>query len=199
MKTIQNIFIAALLTVYGFTLQAQQSYRIVPEKSTLKVTGTSSLHDWEMSVEKFKCELAVITGNPSIIIEKAHFTGMASSVASHSSIMDKKAREALGADKHPEIKFTLSNSLKIPEGSESFKGNATGELTIAGKTKTVTVPFSGKINAGNQLEISGAKVIDMTTFGIDPPTAMLGSLKTGKDVKITFTINLQSEEKFADK
>ncbi|MFO7658977.1 MAG: YceI family protein [Bacteroidales bacterium] len=198
MKAIINTFITAILMVLAFNSQAQQSFRLVPEKSNMKISGTSSMHDWEMSVEKFKCDFSVIIGNPSITIEKAHFTGISSSVKSHSSIMDKKARAALDAGKYPEIKFRLVNPLKIPAESESFTGSATGELSIAGKTKIITLPVNGKIGSENSFVITGSKVIDMTAFGIEPPTAMLGALKTGKDVKISFTINLQSEQGLAN-
>jgi polyisoprenoid-binding protein YceI len=157
----------------------------------MKIEGTSSLHDWDMKVEKFNCDLSLIIGNPSITIENVNFTGVSSTISSHNSIMDSKTRSALKADKYPEIKFTMTSPLKIVAQGNSFSGSATGELNIAGKARTVNLPFSGKKISDNTINISGAKKIDMTEYGINPPTAIFGTLKTGKDVIVSFEINLK--------
>lgn len=197
MKKERNIFITIVFVMITANALSQQNFRLVSEGSTMNISGTSSLHDWEMNVENFKCEISAIIGNPSITIERASFTGISSSLSSNSSIMDRKAKNALKTEKYPEIKFKLSQPLKIQPKGEVFNGTATGELSIAGKTKTISLPVSGKIVSENSLSINGSKVIDMTEFGIQPPTAMLGTLKTGKEVTISFTINLQPQNGLA--
>ena len=184
------LFVFVLLISFFNTL-AQQVYKVIPQYSSMKIEGTSSLHDWDMTVEDFKCDMSVIIGNPSITIEKVNFTGITSTISSHNSIMDSKTRNALKTQKYPEIRFRMTSPLKIASQGNSFSGTATGELFIAGKARTVSLPFSGKTTSENSISISGAKTIDMKEYGIDPPTAMFGALKTGKDVTVSFEISLK--------
>ena len=183
------IIVATIIKGY-WSLSAQQSYRLAPDESFMKIEGTSSIHDWEMDIERISCEMNATIGNPSIKITSASFTGKTSSIVSHSSIMDKKAHNALKADIYPEIKFRLLLAEPVPISKNTFQGRIDGELTIAGITKTITVPFKGKIEGKENLSITGSKKIDMTEFGIQPPTAMLGTLKTGKEVTVLFSLYL---------
>ena len=187
-KTYLFVFVLLINTL---NILAQQVYKVIPQNSTMKIEGTSSLHDWDMTVENFKCDMSVIMGNPSITIERVYFTGISSTISSHNSIMDSKTRNALKTEKYPEISFRMTSPLKIASQGNAFRGTATGELFIAGKTRTINLPFSGKTTSENLISISGAKKIDMTEYGVDPPTAMFGTLKTGKDVTVSFEIRLR--------
>jgi hypothetical protein len=42
----------------------------------------------------------------------------------------------------------------------------------------------------NGMEVKGIANVNMKDHGIDPPTMMLGTIKTGKDVKIGFDLDL---------
>ena len=44
------------------------------------------------------------------------------------------------------------------------------------------------MGANGEIYFQGSKSIDMTQFGITPPTALMGTLTTGKDVTITFKL-----------
>ncbi len=191
------LFITSTFVLLSFNVLSQESFKLVPESSSMKISGTSTLHDWEMKVENFKCDISAEIANPSITIDRANFTGISTSVVSHNSIMDNKAQDALKADKYPEIKFKLMNQVKLPSKGNTFNGTATGELLIAGKSRTINLPFTGKLLADNSIEIIGSKQIDMTEFGIQPPTAMFGTLKTGNDVTISFTINLKQQQAYS--
>ncbi len=191
------LFITSTFVLLSFNVLSQESFKLVPESSSMKISGTSTLHDWEMKVENFKCDISAEIANPSITIDRANFTGISTSVVSHNSIMDNKAQDALKADKYPEIKFRLMNQVKLPSKGNTFNGTATGELLIAGKSRTINLPFTGKLLADNSIEIIGSKQIDMTEFGIQPPTAMFGTLKTGNDVTISFTINLKQQQAYS--
>ena len=44
--------------------------------------------------------------------------------------------------------------------------------------------------ADGQYQVSGAYPMKMTDFGIEPPTALLGTMTTGDDVTINFNLTL---------
>ena len=191
----KKIYFASFLLismVYGNQYStAQQSFRLVPTNSSMTIEGTSSLHDWEMNVEKLSCLLNATVGNPSMSIQSVTFTAESSSISSHSSLMDSKAHDALKTKKYPEIRFRITSSLKVPVKDGSFQGIAEGELTLAGITRKISLPYKGKIAGKDNITITGSEKIDMTEYDIEPPTAMLGTLKTGKEVVISFSLDLK--------
>ncbi len=48
-----------------------------------------------------------------------------------------------------------------------------------------------KPNADNTITVTGTQKISMKDFAIDPPTFMLGTIKTGNDITLSFTIVLR--------
>ena len=68
--------------------------------------------------------------------------------------------------------LTLTQPATIP--AEALTGGAvtvqaTGDMTIHGVTKSVTIPLQTQLN-GSQIEVVGSLAFPMSDFGIDPPT-----------------------------
>ncbi|CAN0047466.1 unnamed protein product [Chrysoparadoxa australica] len=151
------------------------------EKSQVVILGTSSLHDWESTVESFS-----IKGS----IEAAQITDLQASfkvesIKSGKSIMDSKAQDALNAEKYPNIVFKAP-VLKITNG----KVTGQGTLSIAGKSKPIQfVATSQQVSSGDML-VKGSTKIKMTDYDIEPPTAMFGTLTTGDEVTVNYEILL---------
>jgi polyisoprenoid-binding protein YceI len=102
--------------------------------------------------------------------------------------MDKKIQDALKSDKHPEVRFTINNTRDVTVKDNKFAGTINGTLYIAGVSRTENIPFTGQLISGNRIQIKGSKKVKMTDFKISPPTAMLGALKTGDEVTVSFTL-----------
>ncbi len=180
--------VTAFVLVHPLASSDLQMYNSVLSKSSLKVTGTSSLHDWEMSVDDFSCQVTFIMGNPSIKLLDINFNAEANSFKSHSNIMDNKTLKAIRADEHPIIQFKSNNiDFKIPLENES-NGILPGELTIGGKTTHVNLPFKVEMISDESVEVTGTIQLKMTDFEIDPPTALLGTLQTGNEIEIHFKL-----------
>lgn len=169
------------------TVDAQIKYLIDNTNSSLIVEGTSSVHDWEMKVNDLKSNVVLqFNENKLAAIENATFTCRAEKVLSGNSIMNSKTHKALKAEKYPEITFNLKSVSGLKVNGHSIAGQATGVLKVAGIAQNVKINFSGKINPGHLFSISGSVPLKMSDYKIDPPTAMLGALKTGDEVKINF-------------
>lgn len=181
MKKFAAIF--AVLTISVVSLSFAQATYVMSTGTELMVSGTSTLHDWEMKSSKG-------TGQAVVTIENGAFKGIqslsvsltAETLESGKSQMDKNAYKALKTDKNPQIKYVLKD-IKSGQGNT---WTATGDLTIAGVTKTITMPVTVN-QQGNVLEFTGSISTKLTEFKIDPPTAMLGTIKTGNDVKLSFS------------
>jgi polyisoprenoid-binding protein YceI len=100
--------------------------------------------------------------------------------------MNGKLRDALGAEKHPMIEYRLTSIQQVP--GEGVKLKATGNLSIDGKSPPVTFAVDAAVDADGSVIAIGSVPLKMSSFGVDPPSAMLGILKTYDPVTIKFDI-----------
>jgi len=108
------------------------------------------------------------------------------------NLMDRKAHDALKEGKSPVISFTQQSVESLSSSNGRVNGRINGQLTIAGKTKQLSVPFSGRIE-NSRLIVTGTLDVKMSDFDIEPPTAMLGVLKTGNDVTLNYSFEFQPQ------
>ena len=101
------------------------------------------------------------------------------------SMMDKNTYKALKADEHPQITFALITPIKaVPPGTHTIAAKV--NLTIAGVTKAVDMSVTSVAAAHGNIEFEGSKAIKMTDYGIKPPVALFGTMKTGDEITIHF-------------
>jgi len=175
----KKITLAAILMLVGMVVYAQP-LTLDKANSQLSILGTSSVHDWASIVEKFDAS-ATLKDNE---LANVKFEAQVKSIKSGKSGMDKNTYTALDADHHSKISFAAS-SLKI-EG-DKLTGN--GSLTIKGKTNQIPVSLS--IQQKGVYIISGEIDLKMTDYGVEPPTALLGTIKTGDTITIAITLSLK--------
>jgi polyisoprenoid-binding protein YceI len=156
--------------------------------SFVRIEGTSTLHDWKM-------EGATIGGSVTAPpIEQwtnatpgteASISIPVTSIKSEHAKMDKLMAGALKVGANPMIRYQLTNAVLAQPGT-AFVLDTRGKLTIAGVTRDVDMQITGKRNANDTYTLTGQLPIRMSDYGIKAPTAMLGTIKTGNDVKVTF-------------
>ncbi len=170
---------------------AQVGYNLDFNKSSIVISGTSTLHNWEMNVTNASggfilsddlTDLGKLTEG-SIRID-------VSGIRSESNLMDKKAHDALKLKQFPQIKIKIENA-----AGKTGSGNATLLFAIAGTTKTVTDNFQILEEHQGNVAISGTLDIKMSEFGIAPPVAMLGTLKTGDSVSLRYNLHFRKDNK----
>lgn len=186
-------FYSLVLSMLMFSVtnaQAQNLYKLKTDKSSMVVVGTSTVHDWEVKATDLNAETALQFSENSISeISHIKFISPVTSLKSGKKLMDSKTHEALKANKFPEIKFTLKNPESIKLSKE--KAVVTGLLTIAGKTKEISLDVNFDIQNREKIEVSGEVPLKMSEFNIEPPTAMMGTIKTGDEVLIKFNLEFQ--------
>lgn len=169
----------------AFPVFSQQTYEVGSDP-VMKVSGTSTLHDWDMvSDEASGTATLRLSAGKVTTIQSAEISLPVKTLKSGKGQMDNNAYKALKADDHPEITFTLLEAHQ--DGGNDWK--ATGRLQIAGETKTV--PFQLKMaGEGTGLTLSGSADIKLTDFDVDPPTAIFGTIKTGNEMRISIEMKL---------
>ncbi|HRD79227.1 MAG: YceI family protein [Saprospiraceae bacterium] len=180
-----------MLTTSMF-LFAQSAYQVKSFKMT--VAGTSTLHDWESKANKVTAKGDIMADVNAIqsIKNLSVEVDAKSIISTKGKVMDTKTWEALKADQHPKITFKLSKVESISKSGAEFVIKTTGNLSIAGVTKSVPMEAKGKILANGDLEFSGSKLIVLSDFGMEQPTALMGTVKVGKEVTVKFSVVMSS-------
>jgi hypothetical protein len=195
MKSGFSIMLIIMLWVVPFNYS--QATNPVEEKTRLKstdisvtVSGTSSLHDWEMKSEDAVSEVLFTfndQGAPETM-ESATFRLKKTSLKSDKSGLDKRAYDAMNANRHPEIIFRTNKGGKLQKSGDNYLVDTGGELTIGGVTRQIEVSATCVNGDDTQLVCSGSKKLNMSNFDIDPPVMMLGALRTGDEITISYKI-----------
>lgn len=187
MKTMNVLLIVALVITMPMSEVKAQTFAAKTYK--LSVKGTSSLHDWESTVDKLEAKGSFVLRNNALsdlrdVVVQIPVKAIKSTKG---KMMDNKTWEAFNYEKHPAIKFVLTNR-KIDPAKNTL--TATGTLTMAGITKSVDLRILYKVLPGDELLISGTHTLRMTDFKMDPPTAMMGTIKVGDEVVVNFEMTL---------
>lgn len=105
--------------------------------------------------------------------------------------MDAKMQDALNSSRFSQITYVMGSCKYISELNGLSRVSSTGNLTVSGKTKSITVISNLKTLQDKTIEVTGEFEVHMTDFGIEPPTALLGTLKTANRVKVNYKLILQ--------
>jgi polyisoprenoid-binding protein YceI len=187
---LQTVLLIAL-TITCTTGIKSQNISLTGSDNTVVVTGTSTLHDWEMELLEFKTTAEINKNDDgSFEVTNAVFSANANNLTSDNSLMDKKTHEALRAKKAPEISFRQSTPITLDiEGEKSFR--IKGNLKFAGHANSVSIPINVTSQDDGSLLVKGTATLLMTDYNMEPPTAMFGTVKAGDEIKVTINLKLQ--------
>jgi hypothetical protein len=195
MKNLIKILIIAALAGWPLITEGQK-FELSKAGTAISIKGTSSLHDWEMNLQSFNSAFQLNREGEMIKgFNNVTFSCKATDIKSEYSLMDKKAYDALKADRYPEIRFESISSPGMNINGKEFTGTLRGKLNIAGETKDITIPFKGALSDRNTISITASADLAMSSFNITPPTAMLGALKTGDEISVLFSLHFVHTEK----
>ncbi|HSF54001.1 MAG TPA: YceI family protein, partial [Algoriphagus sp.] len=170
-----------ILCMFGALEGMTQTKYVMSPSPEFKVEGGSSLHDWSMVSPSGTGEgLFFLEGGKFKSAKSLSLSFPAETLKSGTKGLDNNAYKALNTGKYKEIKFALKQLTGIGDGFV-----AKGDLTIGGVTKPVSFPVKLS-TVGNKLTFDGSFETKLTTFSITPPTALLGTVKTHDDIKISF-------------
>jgi polyisoprenoid-binding protein YceI len=99
--------------------------------------------------------------------------------------------QGLESDLFPSATFTSTGPVTLPSGTaagEAIKAEVTGDLTIHGVTKAVTIPLDVRLT-GNQGEVVGSLKFPFSDFGMTPPSVG-GFVTVESDATIEFKLLL---------
>ena len=178
---------------YTVLAQPQSLYRAgKPGTGNIKLSGTSSLHNWDMHSKVFSGEALFIfdPANRDVLtsIPSLTFTIAVAQLKSDEKKLDKNAYKALKAETFKNIVYKLK-SVMIQKGvGNVYMLKTTGNLSIAGVTKEVSMDVRCVVNKDATISCTGTEQLKMSDYGVKPPTFMLGAMKTGDNISLDFNI-----------
>jgi polyisoprenoid-binding protein YceI len=99
-----------------------------------------------------------------------------SSLQSDDDRRDGQLRQrGIQTDSFPTATFTLTEPIdvgSVPKSGETVNATATGDLTLHGVTKSVSVPVQARWN-GETVEVVGSVDVALADYGIEPPVGFL--------------------------
>ncbi len=183
---------ALLFTVSEGDLFSQDRFTADKEVSRLWIEGSSNVNTFDCVANDYhgKAELAQRTTEDSkrdlslrVDIEVEGFD-------CGKRKMNRDLKEALKADRYPEITFIFSEAeiadIESPESSVKFR--VKGSLTVAGVTREISFLADGELLENGRKNVRGSKQIQMTDYNITPPTGLFGLIKADDELTVHFDL-----------
>ena len=191
--------IVALGLYLGVSAAAATSQELSHSPLTLasgrvSIAGTSNIHTYTASTSAVRVtRLQIATGalGPNFLdtivtpgaLEGFEIAISAATLSSPKDGLDKIMHKALKVTEHPDIVFRLIRLEPRRGVAGALRG--VGLLRIAGVEREVTLDITTERKDAT-LTVQGTLPLQMTDYGIKPPVAMLGMLKTDPKVTVTF-------------
>lgn len=190
--------LSALLALQSLTLWAEDAkpvrYEAQSTGSKMRIDGSANIKDWHMDSVMIggymeadaKFPESALT-DPKAAKPVVNVYMPVRSFKSGSTSMDGRMQKEMKESQFKRIEYKLIElkPTSAAGATGALKFDATGALTIVGKTRTNTMPVTVEKLADGKLKVAGVAKVKMTDFGIEPPST-LGLFISADDVTLTF-------------
>ena len=209
------VFLLILITSAHFgPLSAQQVFDsiartavidILPDSSSLKINGSTNVNSFDCTytgnIRNDSLLVKLILEDSSTTLRGAHLKLRVKHFDCGKNKMNEDFYDLMKANKSPFIYMDVALFKKDTEPEtehspllQSF--DAETIFTLAGVTNTYQVDIEAKKQSKRKKKypttrIKGNHQLDITDFGLEPPTKFLGLVKVDKKVTISFVIEMK--------
>ncbi|TCD23381.1 YceI family protein [Pedobacter psychrodurus] len=178
--------LSPLITVGQTTYQLSKT-----GSGSMKVMGTSNVHDWSMTSKQFESTGAFNFNARGEMtdVTTLKFSVVAKSLKSGKSSMDDRTYKTIRATEFPKISYQLTFATVTMVQANRYSIQTTGILTIAGKTQSLSMKVMALVNADGSISCHGSEKLMLTDYGIEPPSFMLGAMKVGNNLVVQFELD----------
>jgi polyisoprenoid-binding protein YceI len=167
-------------SVAGYRVREQLAFVSAPGDAVGRTTAVSGS--------------VTLTGTANaLVVSTASFKVDVSKLTSDDSRRDDHLRSlGIQTDQYPTTTFVLTSPIVLPATATdgaAFKVSGTGELTIHGTTRPVTIPITARVN-GSLVELVGSITFPFEQFGMTPPN-VFGFVSVVDSATMEFDIRLQ--------
>jgi hypothetical protein len=193
-----SAFIAIISHLYGNT--GTFGKYSISKQSKVWIEGSSTVNEFTcltynvqgIGVLDSAHSTSPVLGAPINVSCKAEFAVTVKSMDCGNRMMNDDMYEALKSDEHKLISYELKQVRivnRLP--GNAMEAMTQGVLTVAGRPQNIQMKVKLKPIGGGKYNIEGQKEVTMTSFGVKPPTAMMGLIKAHD--KLTFHFDIVVE------
>ena len=193
-----------ILTSIGSVAPAQSITRVhnvvmpmrlaVRPDSRLWLEGSSNVRDWRCEATSLDASVDIDDATHSAASTADRIRRVQVRVPTHAptcgrSQMDHIMYKALNVDDAPECRQIVGRFEVVSAASGARPSLVMqGTLRIAGRERVVRMPVELEEQADGSVRAKGALPILMTDYGISPPTALFGVLRTENRIVVKFDL-----------
>lgn len=163
----------------------------------MKIDGTSNIRDWDADVTEMDATL-VLQNTEELTLEtltpesfkSMEITIPVESIESGSRGLTNNIHKYLKEKDYPNITFRLDSISDIVRENGTALITAEGVITAAGKENPATMTVTASMNPDGSFTFSGEQELLMTSFDIDPPTAIMGTVRARDEFKVIYTVTM---------
>jgi polyisoprenoid-binding protein YceI len=191
----------AIVALTGSAVPAQPIARIsavvmpirlgVRSDSRLWLEGSSNVRDWRCDATTLDASIDLDENAASSVarVRRVQVRVPAHALTCGRSQMDNIMYKALHVDDTPECRHIVGRfEVVSTSGDRGQSLVMQGTLRIAGRERTVRVPVELEEQRDGTVRARGALPILMTDYGISPPTALFGVLRTENRIVVKFDL-----------
>ena len=165
--------------------------------SKLWLEGSSNVRDWRCEATTLDASIdldedadAAPAAPAAVRVQSVHVRVPTHALTCGRSQMDHIMFKALHVDDAPDCRQIVGrfDVISATPGSNSFVMQ--GTLRIAGRERDVRVPVVLQEQRDGSVRAQGAMPILMTDYGITPPTALFGVLRTENRIVVKFDLRV---------
>ena len=189
------LFLIPVVLLVSAHEPAKDTY-ILTSDYAVTINGTSSLRNWQEKVGLVTGDMtAVVNDDGSVQLNAIRISMNVLSITSDMGrVMEKKTYEALKASAYPEILFTFNTPMRLTQVRDCQTTiPVRGVLALAGISKPMIMLVKTFEISQGVLQFEGSQTIKMTDYGVRPPTALFGTMRSGPDITIHFKTNFLNQ------
>jgi polyisoprenoid-binding protein YceI len=136
-------------------------------------------------------EITLAAENDALSATAASFEVDVTTLESNEDRRDNAIRtRGLETDQFPTATFALTTPITVPQAAldgGQATVDVTGDLTLHGQTKSVTIPLEVQLNDG-RVEIDGSYEFPFSDFGMEPPNTPVISVEDEATLEFTLVL-----------
>ncbi len=186
--TVALIFIFSSATAQDITLN-------LTEIQQFKIDGDSNVKSWEADITEAEgtinfseIEDFSLGSLSSDSFQSMNISIPVSGIESDSGGLTKNMHKYLKGDDHPMITFNLTEITAVEFDADKATITANGIINAAGVDHNVTMNVDAVVNENGSVTFSGTQDLLMTSFHIDPPTAVFGTIRSHDEIVILYSV-----------
>lgn len=190
-KTISLLITLVMIVTSAFAQETNLTIQGTPE---MHIDGDSNVKSWDAAVTEVNGTLTlqnietITTENLTAeTFQNLTLTIPVEEIESGSGGLTKNIHKYLKGDDHPNITFELVEVTNITQQDGSLIVTAQGVVNAAGKDNPVEMVVTANVQNGS-IQFTGEKQLLMTSFDIDPPTAVFGTIRSKDEFVVSFDI-----------